>query len=91
MAKALKEAKLNTSWIQPNEQWDSAMHDFVAKILDPSPREQISSAFLPVAEEIARLGRDQFARANAAQADVARRARYLPGKRDLGFQPGRSG
>ena len=25
MAKALKEAKLNTSWIQPNEPWDSAM------------------------------------------------------------------
>ena len=24
MAKALKEAKVNTSWIQPNEAWDSA-------------------------------------------------------------------
>src|SRR5438445_9234066 len=31
MAKALKEAKINTSWIQPNEDWDAAMHDFVAK------------------------------------------------------------
>jgi (1->4)-alpha-D-glucan 1-alpha-D-glucosylmutase len=27
MAKALKEAKLNTSWIQPNENWDNAMVD----------------------------------------------------------------
>ncbi|MDQ6654182.1 MAG: malto-oligosyltrehalose synthase, partial [Verrucomicrobiota bacterium] len=34
MAKALKEAKVNTSWIQPNEAWDSAMHDFIAQILD---------------------------------------------------------
>ncbi len=56
MAKALKEAKLNTSWIQPNEAWDAAMADFVARILDPSPRNQFLASFLPVAEEIARLG-----------------------------------
>ncbi len=56
MAKALKEAKLNTSWIQPNEPWDSAMHEFVAKILDPSPRNKFLPSFIPMAEEIARLG-----------------------------------
>ena len=56
MAKALKEAKMNTSWIQPNEQWDSAMSDFVAKVLDPSPKNKFVPTFLPVAEEIARLG-----------------------------------
>ena len=39
MAKALKEAKMNTSWIQPNEQWDAAMNDFVARVLEPSPQE----------------------------------------------------
>src|SRR5438552_6373832 len=56
MAKALKEAKLNTSWIQPNEQWDAAMNDFVAGVLDPSPRNKFPPSFLPVAGEIARLG-----------------------------------
>ncbi len=56
MAKALHEAKLNTSWIQPNEEWDAAMRDFVAKILDSSPRNKFLPAFLPVAKEIARLG-----------------------------------
>jgi (1->4)-alpha-D-glucan 1-alpha-D-glucosylmutase len=56
MAKALKEAKMNTSWIQPNEQWDSAMNDFVAKVLDSSPKNKFLPSFLPVAEEIARLG-----------------------------------
>src|SRR6266540_649940 len=56
MAKALHEAKLNTSWIQPNEEWDAAMRDFVAKILDSSPRNKFLAAFLPVAEEVARLG-----------------------------------
>jgi (1->4)-alpha-D-glucan 1-alpha-D-glucosylmutase len=56
MAKALHEAKLNTSWIQPNEAWDAAMRDFVAKVLDPSPRNKFLPAFLPIAQEIARLG-----------------------------------
>jgi (1->4)-alpha-D-glucan 1-alpha-D-glucosylmutase len=55
-AKALHEAKINTSWIQPNEEWDAAMHDFVAKILDPSPRNKFLPAFIPVAKEVARLG-----------------------------------
>src|SRR5437773_7611109 len=56
MAKALHEAKINTSWIQPNEEWDAAMRDFVAKILDPSPRNKFIPAFLSVAKEIARRG-----------------------------------
>jgi (1->4)-alpha-D-glucan 1-alpha-D-glucosylmutase len=56
MAKALKEAKLNTSWIQPNEQWDSAMSEFVARVLARSPKNKFLPSFLPVAEEIARLG-----------------------------------
>ena len=56
MAKALKEAKMNTSWIQPNEQWDSAMSEFVARVLEPSPKNKFLPTFLPVAEEIARLG-----------------------------------
>jgi len=55
-AKALNEAKLNTSWIQPNEEWLGAMREFVAKILDPSPKNKFLPAFLPVVEEIARLG-----------------------------------
>src|SRR6266853_1873011 len=33
IAKALHEAKINTSWIQPNEEWDAAVGTFVAKIL----------------------------------------------------------
>jgi len=56
MAKALKEAKLNTSWIQPNAEWDNAMSEFIAKILEAGPRNKFIPAFLPVAQEIARLG-----------------------------------
>ncbi|PYJ75185.1 MAG: malto-oligosyltrehalose synthase [Verrucomicrobia bacterium] len=56
MGKALHEAKVNTSWIQPNEEWDAAMHDFVRRILDSSPRSKFLPGFLPVVQEIARLG-----------------------------------
>ena len=56
MAKALHEAKINTSWTQPNEQWDAAMRDFIANILKSSPRTKFLPIFLPVAQEIARLG-----------------------------------
>ncbi len=56
MAKALKEAKLNTSWVQPNEAWDAAVAEFVARILDPSTRNRFLESFIPVAEEVARAG-----------------------------------
>ena len=56
MAKALHEAKINTSWIQPNEDWDAAMRHFVAKILEATPRNKFPPIFLPVARDIARLG-----------------------------------
>jgi (1->4)-alpha-D-glucan 1-alpha-D-glucosylmutase len=56
MAKALNEAKLNTSWIQPNEACLAAMHDFVAGILDATPKNKFLPIFRPVVEEIARIG-----------------------------------
>ena len=56
MAKAMKEAKLNTSWVQPNEKWDSAVADFIARILDPSPNNRFLESFIPLAGEVARMG-----------------------------------
>jgi (1->4)-alpha-D-glucan 1-alpha-D-glucosylmutase len=56
MAKALHEAKINTSWIQPNEEWDAAMRDFVTKILEATLRNKFLPIFLPVAKDIACLG-----------------------------------
>jgi (1->4)-alpha-D-glucan 1-alpha-D-glucosylmutase len=34
MRKATKEAKVNTSWINPNQAYDDALQDFVAAVLD---------------------------------------------------------
>ena len=56
MAKALNEAKLNTSWVQPNDEWLGTMSEFVAGILETSPKNKFLPHFLPVVEEIARLG-----------------------------------
>ena len=56
MAKALKEAKLNTSWVQPNESWDTAMAEFVARVLDRSRKNRFLDELLPVAESVARTG-----------------------------------
>jgi (1->4)-alpha-D-glucan 1-alpha-D-glucosylmutase len=56
MRKALNEAKLNTTWIQPNEEWLDAMNNFVARILEASPKNRFHGNLFPFAEEIARLG-----------------------------------
>ncbi|MBA3542858.1 MAG: malto-oligosyltrehalose synthase [Chthoniobacterales bacterium] len=56
MAKAMKEAKLNTSWVQPNEERDSAVADFIERILDPAPQNRFLESFVPLAEQVARSG-----------------------------------
>jgi (1->4)-alpha-D-glucan 1-alpha-D-glucosylmutase len=56
MAKAMKEAKLNTSWVQPNDKRDSAVADFIARVLDLTPRNRFLESFIPLAGEVARMG-----------------------------------
>lgn len=34
MQKATKEAKFHTSWVNPNEEYDAAVHNFVVRVLD---------------------------------------------------------
>jgi (1->4)-alpha-D-glucan 1-alpha-D-glucosylmutase len=56
MNKALNEAKINTSWIQPNDEWLAAVREFVTGILNAGPKNKFLPLFLPFAEQIARLG-----------------------------------
>jgi (1->4)-alpha-D-glucan 1-alpha-D-glucosylmutase len=56
MAKAIKEAKVNSSWIQPNENWDAAVREFIAAILGTGKRNTFPELFRPLAEELAQLG-----------------------------------
>jgi (1->4)-alpha-D-glucan 1-alpha-D-glucosylmutase len=56
MLKAAKEAKLSTSWINPNEAYDEALKGFVAKILVQEPKNRFLTDFLAFHPVIARLG-----------------------------------
>ena len=56
MAKAMKEAKRNTSWVQANQEWDAAVSEFVERILQPAPQNKFLESFAPFAAEIARVG-----------------------------------
>src|SRR5262249_36074582 len=56
MLKAIREAKVNTSWISPNEPYEQAARDFVAGILADSPRQPFLADFEPFAHQIADLG-----------------------------------
>jgi (1->4)-alpha-D-glucan 1-alpha-D-glucosylmutase len=56
MTKAIKEAKINSSWTEPNEEWENAVTSFVERILDPETGASFLNDFRPFAERIARLG-----------------------------------
>lgn len=56
MQKALKEAKVNTSWINANEAWDNAVNAFIARILEESPSNQFLADFKEFAARIAHCG-----------------------------------
>jgi (1->4)-alpha-D-glucan 1-alpha-D-glucosylmutase len=44
--KALKEAKLHTSWISPNESYDQGVRNFVRSVLSPTPDNQFLIDFV---------------------------------------------
>jgi (1->4)-alpha-D-glucan 1-alpha-D-glucosylmutase len=56
MVKALKEAKLNSSWIDPDEEWEMATRDFVALILDPVRGKRFLRHFEPFVSRLAQFG-----------------------------------
>ena len=91
MEKATHEAKVYTSWINPDAQYDAAVRQFVAAVLDDHPKNRFLAGVQPVSRTGGELGPLRRARANAAQTDLAGRARHLPGPGAVGFQPGRSG
>jgi (1->4)-alpha-D-glucan 1-alpha-D-glucosylmutase len=56
MEKALREAKVHTSWISPNTEYESAFQSFLAAILDRSPGNNFLPAFRLFQARIARAG-----------------------------------
>jgi (1->4)-alpha-D-glucan 1-alpha-D-glucosylmutase len=56
LVKALHEGKVNSSWIDPNQAWDTAATEFVAAIVDPKTGARFLEIFLPLAQRVAELG-----------------------------------
>ncbi len=56
MMKALHEAKVNSSWLEPNTAWDDAVRDFITAILAPGKDNRFPTAFEPFARRAAQHG-----------------------------------
>jgi len=56
MQKAMKEAKVHTSWITPNQAYDDAVSNFVEKTLAGPRAARFLTAFVPFQQRVARLG-----------------------------------
>jgi (1->4)-alpha-D-glucan 1-alpha-D-glucosylmutase len=56
MIKAAKEAKVHTSWINPNEAYDEALRAFATRILAPVPGNRFLADFAAFHAPVARLG-----------------------------------
>ncbi|HZH48684.1 MAG TPA: hypothetical protein VFD86_02850, partial [Nitrospira sp.] len=56
MQKALYEAKVHTSWVNPSPTYDQAVQAFIEAVLERSPSNRFLEDFLPFQERVARHG-----------------------------------
>ncbi|HXR17717.1 MAG TPA: malto-oligosyltrehalose synthase [Terriglobales bacterium] len=56
MLKAIREAKQNTSWINRNTEYESAVSSFVRALLTPGVENRFLNDFLPFQHRVARIG-----------------------------------
>ncbi len=56
MLKAIKEAKVHTGWINPDDAYEQAVSQFIRHILEPGPSNKFLEDFLPFQQTIARYG-----------------------------------
>ncbi len=82
--KALHEAKVHSSWINPHAEYDRGVEDFVRLILDDPDEPPLPRRLPEVRTDREPFRPAQFAVADAAQAGCAGRPRHLPGDRSLG-------
>jgi (1->4)-alpha-D-glucan 1-alpha-D-glucosylmutase len=56
LIKATREAKVNSSWIEPNQRWEDAAREFVRAILADTPRNRFPALVQPLAQRAAEIG-----------------------------------
>ena len=88
LEKAAREAKIETSWIEPNPEFDAAVAAWPKTVLADAELAADVAGFVALVRP-ARLGK--LAGPEARSAHHARRARPLPGQRTVGPVAGRPG
>jgi (1->4)-alpha-D-glucan 1-alpha-D-glucosylmutase len=56
MLKAAREAKLDTSWLNPDPAYETALREFTGALLDPATSARFIDDFMPFQRRIARIG-----------------------------------
>ncbi|MBD2250155.1 malto-oligosyltrehalose synthase [Nostoc parmelioides] len=56
MIKAIREAKVHTAWLRPDNEYEEACTSFIQKVLDPNLSRQFLQTFRPFQEKIAEYG-----------------------------------
>ncbi len=56
MLKAVREAKVHTSWLNVNEEYEAALVSFIRALFDNPARNRFLADFLPFQEEVGRFG-----------------------------------
>jgi (1->4)-alpha-D-glucan 1-alpha-D-glucosylmutase len=56
MIKAIREAKVNTSWINPSEEYEESMRHFVHALIDPGEHNPFLADFVPLHDAVMRAG-----------------------------------
>ena len=90
MEKALREAKVNTSWINPNAEYEAAVHTFLDSILDSAAGKPFLDQFAPFQARIARAGMFNSLSQTLLKITAPGLPDLLPGNGSVELQPGRS-
>jgi (1->4)-alpha-D-glucan 1-alpha-D-glucosylmutase len=56
MQKSIREERIHSGWIAPNEEYEAAVRDFISDALDPVRSEAFLNSFQPFAKRVAKLG-----------------------------------
>ena len=90
MQKAIKEAKVHTSWVSQDAAYETAVRQFVQRTLTGRTAPALPRLVPAVRASDRPAGAVQLAVAAGAQGDLARRRRPVSGHRALGPHAGRS-
>ena len=90
MVKSVREGKERSSWSYPNAAYEAGLHAVRARRARCRQAQPVSRRFRRFCRTAGAAGGDRLAGAARAEADRARRAGHLSGRRAVGFQPRRS-